>query len=403
MLGLQDDVITIVSSTRKNPNFSCRIINSKSKLQSFYSSSTFFLNRYPAHKKILIAPLDWGLGHATRCISIIRCLQKYNCLVTIAASGKVKKLLQAEFPELSFIELPGYNILYTKSKRLLPLKILIQIPKILRIIRFENKWLRRVLSENKFDAIISDNRYGFYSNQCPSIFITHQLLIKAGSAGLEKLLQNINYRYIHRFTQCWVPDFEGALNIAGSLSHPPNQPSIPVKYIGPLARFTRQSSNNNSFKWLVILSGPEPQRSLLEEKIFEVAAKTTDSFMIVRGLPGESATPVSLPNCQVFNHLDTAAMGAAIASCEFVISRCGYTTVMELLALKKKSVCIPTPGQTEQEYLAMHLYQQKWCYSFSQQDDFLKQLPVAEAFDYCLPEIDNRRLEPVIKVFVQSL
>ena len=278
-----------------------------------------------------------------------------------------------------------------------------QIPKILKIIWFENKWLRDVLKEDKFDAVISDNRYGFFSKGCPSIFITHQLTIKADFLWLEKILQRINYRYINRFTQCWVPDLEGELNIAGRLSHPKKMPAIPVKYIGPLARLAKRSNRDIVFKWLVIISGPEPQRSLFEKKIFEVAAKTNDRFLIMRGLPGESANEIFLPNCQVFNHLNTTEMEEAVASCEFVISRCGYTTVMEMLSLKKKSVFIPTPGQTEQEYLAAHLLQQKWCYSFNQQDDFSEQLQQASTFGFSLPGIDTQVYEPVVAGFIQSL
>jgi len=120
-------------------------------------------------------------------------------------------------------------------------------------------------------------------------------------------------------------------------------------------------------------------------------------------LPGETATNNHLPNCQVFNHLNTADMESAIASCAFVISRCGYTTVMEMLSVKKRTVLIPTPGQTEQEYLAAHLLQQKWSYTFNQQDDFSAQLQQADTFDYCLPDIDAHKYEPVIAGFLQSL
>ena len=351
----------------------------------------------------MIAPLDWGLGHATRCIILIQCLQRYNCVISIAASGKVKNLLQQEFPGLSFIDLPGYAISYSRSKRLLPFKILLQIPKVLKIIRFENKWLQDVLKKNRFDAVISDNRYGFFSKHCPSVFITHQLKIETNHSLTDKVLQRINYKYINRFTECWVPDLEGKLNIAGNLSHPEKMPAIPVKYIGPLARFEKCTSGNSTFKWLVIISGPEPQRSLFEEKIFEAAVKTNDRFLVVRGLPGETAIHNYPSNCQVFNHLNTADMESAIASCAFVISRCGYTTVMEMLSVKKRTVLIPTPGQTEQEYLAAHLLQQKWSYTFNQQDDFSAQLQQADTFDYCLPDIDAHKYEPVIAGFLQSL
>jgi uncharacterized protein (TIGR00661 family) len=361
------------------------------------------LNTTLTSAKILIAPLDWGLGHATRCITIIHYLEKLNCDITVAASGKTKTLLKAEFPNLSYLNLPGYKITYSKSKRFLPFKILIQIPKILKIINFEKQWLKRIINQNHFDAVISDNRYGFFARNCISVFITHQLKIKTNVNALDKILQQISYRYINRFTECWVPDLEGSPNIAGELSHPEVLPRIPVKYIGPLSRFKRNANDKPLFKWMAIISGPEPQRSLFEKKIFETALKTNERFLIVRGLPGDTKNDFSLPNCKVFDHLNTAEMQPLLQASEFVISRCGYTTVMEILSLQKKSILIPTPGQTEQEYLAAHLSKQNWAYTFKQEEDFASHLHKAISYSYKLPDIDSQLHKTVFKNFVQSL
>ncbi len=355
------------------------------------------------HKKILIAPLDWGLGHAARCMVIINDLQKLNCDITIAGSGKIKTLLQNEFPNINFLDLPGYKISYSKFKRLLPLKILIQVPKILKIIRFENKWLKNILEMYKFDAIISDNRFGFYSKKITSVFITHQLQIKTNLSWLDKKLQHLNYTYINNFHECWVPDFKENPNIAGELSHPEILPEIIVKYMGPLSRFKKITTGKIRFKWMAIISGPEPQRTLFEKKIFDIASKTNDDFLIVRGLPGEKENNFSLSNCKVFNHLNTADMQEAIESSEFIISRCGYTTVMEILALQKKSVFIPTPGQTEQEYLAKHLSKQNWCYTFDQKEDFTEHLGNAKTFEYNFPEINMQQHTEIITNFINAL
>ena len=180
------------------------------------------------NKKILIAPLDWGLGHATRCLVIIQCLQFLGCNITVAASGKTKNLLQKELENVDFLDLPGYDIAYSKNKRTLALKILIQIPKIFKIISFENNWIEEAINKYQYDAVISDNRYGLYSKNVVSIFITHQLQVQANFSWLEKLVQRINYRYINRFTECWIPDFKEKLNIAGKLSHPQKLPAVPV-------------------------------------------------------------------------------------------------------------------------------------------------------------------------------
>lgn len=352
---------------------------------------------------MLIAPLDWGLGHATRCIVIIRYLLTLDCEITIAASDKLKILLYNEFPDLRFLALHGYEISYTKSKRLLPFKILWQVPKILKIIRFEHKWLRNVQKTNKFDLILSDNRFGFYSKEIISIFITHQLLIKTNVRWLDKQLQNVNYRYISFFSACWVPDFESEKNIAGELSHPENLPTVPVKYIGPLSRFTNKEERPINTKWMVIISGPEPQRSIFEKKIFDYASTSTDNFIIVRGLPDESENNFTLPNCKWYNHLNTENMQTAIESCEFIISRCGYTTVMEILSLQKKSVFIPTPGQTEQEYLAKHLLQQQWSYTFQQTEDFSEHFKLAQSFNYSLPQMNMEKYKEIISQFIGTL
>ncbi|SFQ03057.1 glycosyltransferase [Parafilimonas terrae] len=354
-------------------------------------------------KKILIAPLDWGLGHATRCIVLIRFLQKLGCAVTIAASGKIKKLLENEFPGIMFLHLPGYEISYSKNKRYLVIKILLQIPKILKIIRFERNWLHEAHHKYGFDAVISDNRYGFYTTATTSVFITHQLCIQTNITWLDRMLQQYNYRFINRFNECWIPDLNGTLNIAGALSHPQKLPAIPSKYIGPLSRLKKMDTTILNYKWIAIISGPEPQRSIFEKKIFELASKMPDKFIIVRGLPGENEENFISPNCAIFNHLNTEEMQAAIAQSEFVISRCGYTTVMEVLSLQKKAVFIPTPGQTEQEYLAQHLFAQKWCYTFNQEDDFEMQLREAVSFNYKLPEINAGQYKEVLNDFVKRL
>jgi uncharacterized protein (TIGR00661 family) len=355
------------------------------------------------NKKILIVPLDWGLGHATRCLVIIKNLQTFGCNITIAASGKIKTLLQAEFPDITFLNLPGYKIAYSKFKRTLPFKILIQIPKILKIIEFENKWLNKIIQTYQFNAIISDNRFGLHTKKIKSVFITHQLQIRTNISWLDKILQRLNYRYINRFSECWVPDFAGSLNIAGELSHPDILPAIPVKYLGPISRFNKTGAQKARFKWMAIISGPEPQRAIFEKKIFETVRRTNERFLIVRGLPGETKNDFYQPNCKVFNHLNTVDMRDAIESSEFIISRCGYTTVMEILSLQKKSVLIPTPGQTEQEYLALHLSRQNWCYSFNQKDDFDLNLQNAKAYKYCLPEMNMQLYKDILADFVNCL
>jgi UDP-N-acetylglucosamine transferase subunit ALG13 len=326
-----------------------------------------------------------------------------NCEVTIAASPASKALLQTEFPALQFLNLNSYNIIYSRKKRWMPFKILLQTPKILRAVNEEHEWLKNLLATRHFDAVISDNRYGFYSKKVFSVFITHQLQVRT-SLGFAKLfVRKQTYKRINKFNECWVPDFEGNLNIAGELSHPKTLPKIPVKYIGMLSRFKPKAYTNNVYKYLIIISGPEPQRTIFEENIFAFARSCKEKILIVRGKPEEKNSIEEKFNCKIYNHLATAELQDAFNTSEFIISRCGYTSVMEILSLRKKSILIPTPGQTEQEYLAKHLMKQNWCYTFSQNEDFNSHLIKAENFKYKLPQINTAQYENILKDFISAL
>ncbi len=354
--------------------------------------------------KILIAPLDWGLGHATRCIPIIRQLQKKYCHIFIAAEGAQLKLLQQEFPFATFLHLPGYQIKYAKSKRFFLIKILFQIPKILSRIKKENNWLKKIIDKHEMDAVISDNRYGLYSKKIPCVFMTHQLKVAAPSAWLEHKIRKINYSYIEPFKECWVPDLSSKKNLAGKLSHPHTK--LPkAKYIGILSRFEKKNFVEKKYDWLIVLSGPEPQRTLLEKKLLNQIKNLNGKILFVRGKPeSEESILVENNNCVVKNHLATNEMQQAFEESETIISRSGYTTVMEILSLQKKSILIPTPGQTEQEYLAKHLMKENWCYSFKQSEkDYSNHFNEAKKFNYQYPDLEESKLEKVIADLLRSL
>jgi uncharacterized protein (TIGR00661 family) len=356
------------------------------------------------HKKILIVPLDWGLGHATRCITVIRQLKQMDYEIIVAAAGEQLILLKREFPDLNFIPFKGYNIRYSKGKRLLPFKILMQTPKILLSIRREHKWLEKIGRELNIDAVISDNRYGLYSSKIPCVFITHQLRIDAPYKWLKDFIQKINYRFINHYRECWIPDFESEINIAGSLSHPSKMPLTPVKYIGPLSRFKLIDSGAvKKYEYLFVLSGPEPQRTILEKKFLNIVLQLEGGVMILRGKPGEEEQLKSAGNCTIVNHLTTTELQKVLNESEFIISRCGYTTVMEILTLQKKSILIPTPGQTEQEYLADHLVKQHWCYSCKQDADLLAHINKAKEFEFRYPSFETNYLKSVVESFFQNL
>jgi uncharacterized protein (TIGR00661 family) len=362
------------------------------------------LNKKFNIQTILVAPLDWGLGHATRCMPIIQTLIDNGYTVMIAASGKQQILLKQAFPTLTFIELKGYQIQYAKSKSLLPLKIILQIPKILFTIYHENRWLRKTILQYNIDAVISDNRYGLYHTKIPSVFITHQLLIKMPFSWLEKLVQQINYKFIEKYTACWVPDFQDANNIAGDLSNPQNLPKTPIHYLGLLSRFQLQKDISIQYDFCIILSGPEPQRTILENKIFNEIKHTENAILLVRGKPDSKEILTINNKVTIKNHLPSKELNIAMQQSNFIVCRSGYTTVMELLSLQKKAILIATPGQTEQEYLANKLMQQQWCYAIEQQNFSWQNIVIAsKEFQFIQPQFPTKELSSLIASLMQQL
>ncbi len=335
-------------------------------------------------KKILIAPLDWGLGHATRCIPIIDTLIKSNCTIWLAGEGEQVVLLSKEYPHLPVLHLNGYRVNYAASGIIG--KILWQVPKILKSIKEENNWLKEQVEKYQFDFVISDNRYGLWHDKVHSILITHQLLIKSPfGKWSERFLQLRNYKFISRFTECWIPDEEGENNLAGELSHPEKLPRIPIKYIGTLSRLEKKQVEEIKDHLLFVLSGPEPQRSLLENKIVEQIEEYKGTVTVVRGLPSSGEVQPSQKNAVFYNHISSELMSEEMGKAEFVISRSGYSTIMDIATMKKKSILIPTPGQTEQEYLASYLMKKQFAFSVSQKEFSLnRSIEKAKTFQYIL-------------------
>jgi uncharacterized protein (TIGR00661 family) len=372
------------------------------------SEEKYLLTGQPGLRKlrILVAPLDWGLGHATRCVPVIYELLKQDCEVWLATDGAQEALLKQEFPGLSFLSLPGYRVKYGRSAAGTIWNIFIQSRKIIRAIRAENAWLKRMAEKLQFDAVISDNRYGLYHTTIPCVFITHQLNIKSSlGKWMERLLQRRNYKYINHFSECWVPDAEGENNLAGKLSHPQKKPAIPVHYTGSLSRFKKSHTEEKKDHLLIILSGPEPQRRILENKIIEEIAHYPGTATVVRGIPGTATIIPSTNSLAFYNHLPAEELNKEMNKAEYVISRSGYSTIMDITKLQKKSIFIPTPGQTEQEYLANYLQGRKMAVSISQNSFSLSSaLQAAKKFSYSFADTENENnLRQVVAQFVRSL
>jgi UDP-N-acetylglucosamine transferase subunit ALG13 len=291
--------------------------------------------------------------------------------IVIACDDRQKKILSEAVPQAQFIHLKGYGISYGNSGIYTILKIILQIPRIIYAMRSENTRLKEIISLEKPDLILSDNRYGFFNRQIKSILIIHQLTIKTGMGKLvDRQVNHIHQRLLQRFSACWIPDVTGEDSLAGALSKPLNGNSLqPLYYLGGLSRFKiRQAHAIENELILILLSGPEPQRSILERMVTRQLPFGNYRFIILRG-----GVTVPMPisdneRIQFYNHLPSDKLQELLTSAAYVISRSGYSSIMDHLKLGCRSILIATPGQEEQVYLADHVKEKKWAYAIEQKN-----------------------------------
>ncbi len=316
-------------------------------------------------KRVLVTPLDWGLGHASRCVPIIKALVSNRCEVILAGAGASMGLLRAEFPALTTVEVPAYNPVYPRNGSMMTATMLYQLPHFLRTIGEEHRVVERLVRDQKIDLVISDNRYGAWSASAISIFITHQsnIMMPLRFGWLQGVVRNLNHRYINRFSRCWVPDYPAGQRLAGELADVRSgRIKIPIDFIGALSRFTRRTNGQHKYDIAVILSGPEPQRTILEEMIMPKLERSRLRYFVVRGVFTQSP-------CRGENVADFLAgdeLEELIEASDTILARSGYSTVMDLAVMGKKAILIPTPGQPEQEYLARRMMEQRMAFSMPQ-------------------------------------
>ncbi|WP_282016782.1 glycosyltransferase [Salegentibacter mishustinae] len=316
-------------------------------------------------KRILVAVLNWGLGHATRCIPVIKELQQHNFKVFIASDGAALELLKKEFPSIKAFELPSYNISYGKKASTFKWKLFTETPGILNAIRLERKKIKELVATHHFNGIISDNRFGCRHSKIHSVFITHQLNVLSGNTTY--LSSKLHQKYISKFDECWIPDTPGNHNLSGIMGHLKETPAN-VKYIGPLSRFNK-IPQQKKYDYAAILSGPEPQRTMLEEKLLSSFRNSDRKIILVRGIMTENTISSKNRNLKIKNYLTSKALQEVILSSEVIICRSGYSSIMDLAKLEKKAFLIPTPGQYEQEYLARR-FKKLGIAPFCKQEDF---------------------------------
>jgi len=300
--------------------------------------------------RILIAPLDWGLGHATRCIPIIKQLLSRGHQVYLASSGPALRLLQLHFPQLPFLSLPAYQIRYPYQNAVL--NFLQSQPNIIAAIIKEHRLCKQFIKLHEIEFLISDNRFGCHVKHIPCIYITHQLRFHFRNPWLSKLAALAHFFWYRNFAELWIPDTPPPGNLSGDLSLQLAGP--PVRHIGILSQLEK-IKRPQRYEALFLLSGPEPQRTYLEQKIIVQVKQLKGRFLLVRGLP-KAREHLSLPpNLKVFNFLGPERLAEEMAAAALIICRSGYSSIMDLKKTARPAILIPTPGQPEQLYLADHL------------------------------------------------
>lgn len=316
-------------------------------------------------KNILFCVLNWGIGHATRSIPLIEKELEKGHRVILASDGAALDVLKNVFPLVPFEILPSYQITYPREFSL-AWSLFFQTPKIFQTIRKEHLAVEKLIRKYEINYIISDSRFGCYSKKIPAVFITHQLNIQAPFL-LKKIVDTINKKQIERFSECWIPDIEGEKSLAGNLTK--SEIKIPIKYLGILSRFKGNIVAEKIYDIAVILSGPEPQRSYFEEKIKTELLKTKYNVIILGGNTNKQNTSSSTKNISYIPFSDAETTEKIIAQSSCVIARAGYSTIMDLaISQHKNSILIPTPEQTEQEYLATYLSKKGFCKTISQKE-----------------------------------
>ena len=388
------------------------------KNEKYLNFTPHFSFLIPYSSRVLVAPLNWGLGHATRCVPIIKGLLADEHKVVIAADGYPLRFLRREFPHLEWVEFEGLKVEYSDSKSQVG-AMLRQLPSFLRGIWREHKELKRIVEAYDIDVVVSDNRFGLWCKDAYSVYMTHQLMVKMprGLQWMERCVWRLHHWFIKHYDECWVPDVEGEDNLSGDLSH--KYPLLKnTRFIGVLSRFSAEKVEweavrveaealdlKERYDVVAVLSGPEPHRTNLERQITDYRLQIADnsqrsmvdgqqvltpsgqalvplkqgdnkivdfqfsffiphfiakgsktdgsSFLIIQGLPEDDLRLAEhRDGVDYIPHLPTELLQWYMQEAKEIVCRSGYSSIMDLYTIGRKAHLIPTPGQTEQIYLA---------------------------------------------------
>ena len=331
--------------------------------------------------RILVAPLDWGLGHAARCIPVIKELIQQEAEVFIYGSAHVLNYLQKHFPHLEQIQSNEQEIHYSKH---LPawLKILLQTNKINKNIKLEYTNLQSLIKTHQIDGVISDNRYGLNSKLIPCVFVTHQLNPKVprNLGFLRKSIQHKIIAWTSNFDEIWIPDLSCSHSLSADLSITTSKNSK-HKHLGILSRFSsNQIVHNTPNGYLAIISGPEPQRTIFFQELLRLDKSLSLEMTFIIDKISNKVSSDEMDNMRILVQPNDREFLREISNAQHIVCRSGYSSLMDLIRLKRTALFIPTPGQTEQEYLAEE--SMKWGFGFKKQST-LKAIKSIEDWESC--------------------
>lgn len=333
--------------------------------------------------KILVAPLDWGLGHATRCVPIVREFLRQGAEVELAVVRANASFFREVFPGLRQRLAPSYNIVYPKYGFNMALWLLKNSAHLNRVMRFEHRYAEEMVARHGYDLLFSDNRFAFYSNRVHSVYMTHQRRIAFPPAL--SAFEGVGIRWhaslMGNFDEVWVPDVESAPGYAGALSHLPamrrSERFLAVKFIGPLSRFDELADGLKAdslkadslkagslkagskcagkYRVVAVISGVEPARTQFENRLRDILRDVPGNHLMILGKPQAPRRHWTEGNIEFVTHLPTDDFANAVRNADWVVSRGGYSTVMDMAYLGAKCIFVPTPGQYEQVVLARDL------------------------------------------------
>jgi len=333
-------------------------------------------------KKVLFGTSSWGLGHATRDLNLIRGLLSRGCEVTVVSTGGALRVLKGELGDsCHYLDWPDIPSSVARSSFLFYLKTTANVPRIMWIWHREKRRVAELLRQERFDLIVTDHRNGLVRSDVRSCFITHspRYIAPWRDPFMEGIMEWFLARWFAPVYKILIPDDEEG-GMSGDMSHKIRfTPREKLAYLGILSSAHRRDLPQD-IDYFITISGPEPQRTMFADKVLSQVDKLSGKIVIALGTPGGTAPKLG-NKIEIYPYLNRDKQEEMLNRAKLVICRSGYTTLMELAEIGRKALLIPTPGQSEQEYLAKTLRERGEFYSVRQNKlDLVRDTKIASTY-----------------------